>query len=203
MAYSLEHRNPLTRVDDFKKDGLSLQVFGERWEDGREHLYFVDSENELKRESNRRGRDVTHITYRIFGDEATLLGLTVPQHYAGRSLGKRLAEYFENFSQNHGLRFRSTGKINKPLIALSLIRAGFQPVSKNILVEILPRSTSDTSRIPNVHVLKNKQSAKLVTSSHGGDFYRVVPESEVLRKYPINTPDKTVAVQTRYEKEDT
>lgn len=38
----------------------------------------------------------------------------------------------------------------------------------------------------------------MVNGSGGGRFYDVIDPAEVLRRYPINVPEMTVALHTRY-----
>jgi len=194
----IKYHDVLKEVGQFTCAGVNFSVIKDDWKDGRKHLYFVESRNELRAGVDRRGREITRVGYRVFGDEAVLLGIVVPSKYAGKNLGKEIIDYFIQFIEKNGLKFVGTGQINKPMIAQALVRAGFEPVSKNVLVEILPRPSDNVSRVPEVQVLANEQSAKLITGSHGGDFYRVIPPEEVLKKYPITTDESIVAIQTRY-----
>ncbi len=187
----------LTEVDTFSHEGATFHVFREELKDGRIHLYFTPSLDALKG-VDRRGRETTRVGYRVYGNEAILLGLMVPPSMAGHHMGEALIKYFVERLDKEGLTFIGTGKINKPMIAQTLVRAGFEPVSRNVLVEILPKRASDESRVPNVQVVKNEQKAKLVTGASGGPFYRVISPEEALRVYPISGPDTIVAIQTRY-----
>jgi len=187
----------LTEVGTFSHEGRNLTVFKEQLPDGRMHLYFAATREELAA-ADRRGREVIRIGYRVYEHEVMLLGFVVPESEAGHHTAQVLIAYFLEYVKKEGLEFIGTAKINKPLIAQALVRAGFEPESRNVLVEILPRRTTDTSHVPHVQVVDNRQSAKLITGATGGAFYRLVPPEEVLRKYPISGPDSVVAIQTRY-----
>lgn len=182
----------------FNHEDLQLRVFLDEWKDGRKHLYFVNLPDEIRTETQRRSRDVARIGYRVFGDEVVLLGMAVPFHFAGRDMGRAMVDHLIRYVESEGLKFMGSGKINKPMIAQALVRAGFEPVSRNVLVEILPRSKYDSSRVPNVQVIDNRQSARLISRSDGGDFFRVIPPEEVASKFPIGGGENVVAIQTRY-----
>jgi GNAT superfamily N-acetyltransferase len=200
LGFSESTPDVLQKVDTFEDGEIVFSVFKEYLSDGRWRLYFVESSEEESFVPLRKNRGVTSVGYRIFGEhDAMLLGFKVSEKYSGRGLGKKLVNYFLEFVKKEKLTFRGTGDINKPMIALTLSRMGFEPASRDVLVEILPRSMSTPSeRVPNVQVLRNEENKKLITGSEGGLFYRKISPEEVLKKYPISSPDMIVAVQTHY-----
>jgi hypothetical protein len=191
-------KEAVKEVGSFTSSHLAFSLVNIDLEDGRKYLCFLESIDAIPEGKKLRGRENMRVSYRVFNGKAMLLGIVVPDKFAGMNLGKEIINHFVRFVEQSGLKFMGTGKINKPMIAQALVRAGFEPVSQEVLVEILPRSTSNTSRIPNIQVLANRKEAKLITASHGGDFYKVISSDEVISKYPFTTDESVVAIQTRY-----
>lgn len=190
----------LDQVEELRVENVPLYVFESNRGDG-SYLYFSPTRN-LPQNPNRHGGDIARLRYRVLGKEAVFGGILVPTKLAGHNLGVEMIKYFAQFVERRGLDFFRTGTIRKPMIALSLARADFVPVSRDLLVEILPRSQRSLSRIPNIHVIENRESRALTSGSQDGDdnFFRVISKEEVLRKYPINAPENIVAICTRYIK---
>lgn len=102
----------------------------------------------------------------------------------------------------HDAPFIGTGVIHKPIVALTLVRAGLEPLSKNMLVEILPRSAENPglADVPKIQIIRNTiAKAQNVDGSAGGKFYVTVDPAVVARKYPFSTAQMVVALHTRYK----
>ena len=174
--------------------GLELSAELHQHDDGRMHIYFAD-----EAQVPYLSYDYTRIGYRDFHDETMMLGLRVASSLRGRDLGQLMVGYLQERVEERHQIFMGTGYIYKPLIALTLKRAGMEPLSEDVLVEILPLSKFVDSRVPKVQVLKNKSGQELRGARpSGGQFYEVVPNEEVVAKYPINSPEMVVALNTRY-----
>jgi hypothetical protein len=175
----------------------SLDVQSFEFEDGRRHIYaWREGEDITGREQSR---DVNKIGYRVWPDGIQFLGMSVAYALRGAKMGQRLLEYFMgSVEQNEGQAVVGTGIIHKPLIALTLTRASFEPVTDEFQVEILPKSIYDHSDVPKV-CLKSQQpiGSCLINSSHGQRFFELVDPDTALC-YPINAPEMTVAINTRY-----
>ncbi len=194
---ALRHHQFLETWEPFFADGTQLTANAyEHW-DGRRHVYFLPQGDSLQgRESSH---NVTRIAYRRWDEGTQFLGMVVAKGLRGNGLGVKLLQYFIEASRQHEGSLLGTGLIHKPLIALTLQRAGLQPESQDFMVEILPRSSADSSGLPKVQVLQQgPYNGDVLDRSRGGRFYDVIPPDEVVRCYPINDPDLVVALHTRY-----
>lgn len=173
---------------------LELSAELHEHEDGRYHIYFYREED-----SDRVNHDYTRVGYRDFDEYTMLLGLKVATSLRGRGLGQNIVQYFLDQTAERGQEFDGTGIIVKPLIALTLVRAGLKPLSDDVLVEILPWRKNDTSEEPKVHVLQNDQGIELNGDRpSGGKFFTVVSPEERVSKYPMSSPEMLVALHTQY-----
>ena len=142
----------------------------------------------------------TRIVYRIVEEGALFLGLMVRGKLRGAGTGVRLVEYFMNTVGEVEGQFAGTGVMRKPLVTLAVARVGLKPVQDAFLAEILPVPKSSTTEIPQINIVRNTLPPEdLIDGSPTGKFYEVVPPAEVVRCYPLTTPDKVVALHTYYE----
>lgn len=175
-------------------DGIELDAELHKHHDGRLHVYFARAGEDVS------SYDYTRIGYRDFDDESMLLGLRVASNLRGRDLGQSMVKYLQDRVEERGQTFIGTGMIYKPLVALTLKRAGMQPLSQDVMVEILPWSKADTTGTPKVQVIRNEDGLELTGQRpSGGHFYEVIPSEQVVAKYPINSPEMIVALHTRYK----
>ncbi|CAN5186005.1 hypothetical protein BH09PAT3_BH09PAT3_4860 [soil metagenome] len=164
--------------------------------DGRRHVFMWPQTSTPGRVSPNG--DVTRVGYRNWDGHVQFLGMAVERSLRGGRIGQRLLGYFLDKAEQHEGTFVGTGNIHKPLIALTLARAGFQPATENFIAEILPKSSFDASDIPKVRIVHQATACDdIITHSPGGRFYDIVPDSVAMR-YPINSPDMTVALHTDY-----
>jgi len=174
-----------------------LRTFLFQHEDGRRHLYFTDPETEITGRENTR--DVTRLGYRQWDDGVMFLGMSVARRLRGNQLGVSLVNFFRNSMEQRGIPITRTGNIYKPIIALTLSRAGFMPISRDVLVEILPKPAGDESEIPKVNLVSTLiPPTELVDRSESGMFFDIVPPDVVEKSYPITGPEMTVAIHTPY-----
>jgi hypothetical protein len=189
---------------EYLYDGSPLAIGGDSFEiriydrrDGRRHAYFVAPGHELR---TGNGDDNTRIGYRVFGSEAMFLGMMVQKELRGSGFGELMIRHFFDGNIEQDAAPCETGMIHKPLIALSLSRAGLTPASRDFEAEILPRSSYEDTHVPKIHVLSEAACADCVVdcTPTGGKFYEVVDPAEVRRAYPLGTDDMVVALHTRY-----
>ncbi|MGB4759096.1 MAG: hypothetical protein WBP26_03480 [Candidatus Saccharimonadales bacterium] len=165
--------------------------------DGRRHLYFLGKGEFIGKRA--LGQDVTRIGYRVWDDGTMLLGMCVAKRLRGMGVGVDMVHYFSEHAAKYEAPLTETATIHKPLVALTLKRCGFEPVSYATMAEILPRSAYDTSVVPKIYMpLDSTKNTAVVRESDCGPFYEAVPEAEVIANYPINDPSMVVALHTRY-----
>lgn len=183
---------------NFEHGDLSLTAANYEHTDGRHHVYFWLPGEDIR--GRELSRDVTRVAYRQWGEAVLFLGMSIEFSLRGSGLGEKLVQYFTREVEKHDTTFIGTGIIYKPLIALTLNRVGLQPESSNYMAEILPRSNYDsTPEIPKIQmVTQPKHCDNLPSESRGGRFYDRISPEDVLRTYPINNPDMTVAINTCY-----
>lgn len=167
-------------------------------DDGFRSLCFVRPGRELKPQEAFGG--TTRITYRHAAGRGVLLGMYLTGELTGSGITPDLLRYFiDSIEPTEGVPFVGTGKIHKPVVALSLKNAGLQPVSERCIAEILPRAASDNSQIPKITIVASDLPAQEMVSGSGPNtFYEIVDPAEVRFSYPINDPNKTVALHTQY-----
>ncbi|HSH56190.1 MAG TPA: hypothetical protein VK983_05210 [Candidatus Limnocylindrales bacterium] len=186
------HDSPPLSLDGVE---LSATVYGHA--DGRRHVYFTEQGQTLP-DTNRQG-DTTRIGYRLYDEGAMFLGMMVSRGLRGHHAGERLLEYFFEGAAEEDVPLIETAHIHKPLIAKELKRVGLRPLDESFVAEILPRSSSDETHVPKIHVLEAACDPELVVQgSEAGKFYEVIPPVEVERFYPLTTEDNIVALHTRY-----
>lgn len=145
-------------------------------------------------------KDQTRVAYRVFEGKSLFLGMYLGASHRGIGLSDDILDYFVSNVGNIDGQFMGTGQINKPLIGLSLSRIGLKPLVEDFVVEVLPRSVTDSSRIPKVQIIKNVANPEvIIDKGPAGPFYEAVPEEEVIRYYPIGTPDRIIALHTEYD----
>ena len=141
----------------------------------------------------------TRIVCRTKEGQTKLLGMSVGLSLRGEHAAETLLQYFMVVIEDGPTEFIGTGRMHKPILALTLGRVGLRPESEEFLAEVLPRSAYDSSGVPKIQVIRNDLDPQVVVDrSEGGKFYQVVPPEEVERFYPIGTPDRIVALHTRY-----
>lgn len=175
-------------------EGLELSAELHQHDDGRLHVYFADEHL-----APYVSYDYTRVGFRDFDEGRMLLGLRVASGLRGRDLGESIVTYLQDITEE-GQNFMGTGYIYKPLVALTLKRAGMQPLSEDVMVEILPWRKSEDSGTPRVQVTRNNTGQELsgMNKPHGGMFYEVVPHEQALAQYPMNSPEMVVALHTTY-----
>ncbi|HZL08284.1 MAG TPA: hypothetical protein VFC50_03760 [Candidatus Dormibacteraeota bacterium] len=171
--------------------------------DGSRHLYF-SGPGLPDHQPPPSDADVTRIVYRKLAGEAVLLGVSVESRLKGAGLGKTLVDHFmEHVEDETGLPCFRTGRVNKPVMALTLQRAGFQPTNMNVLAAILPRSELSDPDIPRVQIVRNRLGVgRLVTRSprRHWTFYKIVSDEEAREEtLGVHSP-LLVALHTRYVK---
>jgi len=171
--------------------------------DGSRHLYFSDH---ARADAVNRPSDVdaTRIVYREVGSQVRLLGLSVEKRMRGVGLGQLLLDHFlENVESETGMPCRRTGRVNKPVMAMTLQRAGFKPASTNILAAVLPKSESGDPDVPRVQIVRNRLGVgRLITQSpqRHWTFYEVVPDEEAIQETLGGQRQVLVALHTHYTK---
>lgn len=186
----------VAELPPLETSSLELSAELHQHDDGRMHIYFADETI-----APYLCYDYTRVGYREFDHESMMLGLRVASGLRGRDLGISMVEYLQEHIADCGQGFMGTGYIYKPLVALTLKRAGLEPVSDEVLVEILPWAKGDDTGTPKIQVLKNESEQELsgLARPSGGQFYEVVPQEEVVARYPINSPEMIVALHTKYQ----
>jgi GNAT superfamily N-acetyltransferase len=129
---------------------------------------------------------------------ALFLGMLVKRTMRGQNLGRHLFEYFLEHIQEEGLSFAGTGKIHKPLIALTLEREGLRPKSRDHMVEVLPPPYSTKDGVPRVRMLKsNPDDQRVVDHSPLGTPFYVVARPSSYRGLDVD-PRRIVGIHTGY-----
>lgn len=197
-AERLKDHRYIEEWEPFCTSGYTLLPRLYQHRDGRKHVYFSKDGQSIQ--GREHSRNVTRIAYRTWpGSGAMFLGMSAEESLRGSGLAVKLVDFFRNAVEERDAPLTSTGKINKPLVALTLTRAGFEPVADEVLVEILPKSKHEDSEVPRVHFVKGcPNSAGVMDSSGGGRFFDVVEAARVVSSYPINSPEMTVAINTCY-----
>ena len=142
----------------------------------------------------------TRVLYRVFdASEVLLIGIFLGKGHIGKGLGASVLKYFfENIEQQEG-KFIGTGKIRKPVVALTLSRLGLRAASDDFCAEVLPLSKYESSRVPKIKIIHNRlPEYEIVSVGPGGPFYEVISPPEVAARYPAGTPDRIIALHTNF-----
>lgn len=128
------------------------------------------------------------------------LGLKVAVCLRGQHAGLALVRYFVDQIEDRGLSICETGRIHKPLVALTLQQSGFVPLSRAAVADILPKSSTQPDHCPRICWVANSLSPEeCVSGSNGRKFYRVVTKPEAEINYPLYVPESSrVALHTSY-----
>lgn len=147
---------------------------------------------------NVKSGDITKITFSEDGDSLRFRGMRIAKHLRGLGIGTGLIEYFVENALDSGYQIGQTNTIHKPIIALTLSKAGFVPVSKECMAEILPRPYGQSVGAPKLTIVSGEiPEGAGADLPGGGALYEEVSSKESLR-FPINSPEKTVALHTPY-----
>lgn len=139
---------------------------------------------------------VTKVSYLVLdGDKALFLGMALDAALRGRGLGRHMLQYFAGHVESEGLDIVGTARINKPMIALTLQREGYQAASDECMAEILP--AEEDSLVPTVRFLNNSlPESEIKDGFWGGKFYDTAHPGAV-SGMPIDH-DKVVGLHLPY-----
>lgn len=148
-------------------------------------------------------RHGAHLGFRKVGETAIILGMLARETMRGNRIGRAMVEHFLKYAESiTSLAPDGTAIIRKPIIALSLMDAGLQPLSEENTYEVLPCSKyTSTAEIPNVRIVSQVSPEEdLINIGPGGKpFYHVLTDAEVKKHYPVFTPGPQVALHTNYD----
>ncbi|HEX5456449.1 MAG TPA: hypothetical protein VFW77_03730 [Candidatus Saccharimonadales bacterium] len=161
----------------------------------KKRVYFTPS-GETPVTDGSRPDEVTKVSYLVLdGDKALFLGMALNKALRGAGLGRNMLRYFADHVEGEGLDIVGTARINKPMIALTLQREGYEVASDACTAEILP--TEGGSLVPTVRFLNNTlPESEIKDGFWGGNFYHVA-ESGLVEDRPVDT-DKVVGLHLPY-----
>lgn len=164
-------------------------------------VFVMSQEDRHEVRSNPRNPNAIYMRYFVGRKLAGIfLGIHVPSHRRGQGLGVKVLEHAQAQLGERGISLIHTGHIHKPAVGLVLRRAGFEPMSDDFIVELLPSQTTDDSRDlfpPNVRMLRRRSlPVTMRAGSQHGRFYNVLPNHQIGTAQVDYS--KAVAIHTPY-----
>jgi hypothetical protein len=176
---------------------LQAQLFANpvRGRGQKKRVYFA-AEGEEPITDGSQPDEVTKVSYLVLdGNKALFLGMALNKALRGMGLGRNMLRYFADHVESEGLDIVGTARINKPMIALTLQREGYEVASDECRAEILP--SEDGSLVPTVRFLNNTlPESEIKDGFWGGKFYQLA-EPGAVDDRPVD-PDRVVGLHLSY-----